>query len=105
MHQVADAVPLYAHTESSSAVAGMQRQGLTADEACKNFWIADYRGLITAQREELSDAVAPFARTSGTGDKEGEALADLVRRVSADSPGCGCCCPLIKSCSSGNSVM
>jgi Malic enzyme, NAD binding domain len=63
--------------------AGMQRQGLTAKEACDNFWIADYRGLITSEREDLSDTVAPFARSPGAGDTDGEALADIVRRVRA----------------------
>jgi Malic enzyme, NAD binding domain len=67
----------------SATCAGMQRQGLTADEACKNFWIADYNGLITVEREDLSGAVAPFARLPDAGDSEGEALADIVRRVSA----------------------
>ena len=61
--------------------AGMQRQGLTAKEACNNFWIADYRGLITSEREDLTDTVAPFARSPGAGDTDGEALADVVRRV------------------------
>lgn len=60
---------------------GMQRQGATAAEACGNFWIADYQGLITADRQNLSDTVAPFARHGGGGDTEGEALADIVRRV------------------------
>ena len=69
--------------EMSASCAGMQRQGSSADEACKNFWIADYNGLITVEREDLSDAVAPFARSPGAGDSEGEALADIVRRVSA----------------------
>lgn len=59
----------------------MQRQGASAGEACDNFWIADYRGLITAERQDLSDTVAPFARQPGGGDSEGEALADIVRRV------------------------
>ena len=63
--------------------AGMQRQGLTAKEACNNFWIADYRGLITSEREDLTDTVAPFARSPGAGDTDGEALADVVRRVRA----------------------
>lgn len=59
----------------------MQRQGATAADACDNFWIADYRGLITAERQDLSDTVAPFARRGGGGDTEGEALAEIVRRV------------------------
>ena len=68
--------------------AGMQRQGLTAKEACDNFWIADYRGLITSEREDLTDTVAPFARSPNAGDIDGEALADVVRRVRVRR----CCC-------------
>ena len=39
------------------------------------------RGLVTAERDDLSDTVAPFARPAGGGDPEGEALPDIVRRV------------------------
>lgn len=60
----------------------MQRQGATEREACDNFWVADYRGLVTSKRADLSDTVAPFARQQpGGGDTEGEALADVVHRV------------------------
>lgn len=68
-------------TPRSPTITGMQRQGATEREACDNFWVADYRGLVTAERADLSETVAPFARQPGGGDTEGEALADVVRRV------------------------
>jgi len=62
---------------------GMQKQGATEEEANRNFWIVDYRGLVTTERAGLGDNVRPFARECG-GDgtlAEGEPLADVVRRI------------------------
>lgn len=61
----------------------MQKQGATHEEATSNFWINDAEGLITSGRADLPDNVKPFARRPGDGDTEGEALLQVVKRVSA----------------------
>jgi len=49
-------------TPRNPTITGMQRQGATEREACDNFWVADYRGLVTAERVDLSDTVAIFKK-------------------------------------------
>lgn len=87
---------LHGHQRSAGGraggrVAGMQKQGATEEEANGNFWIVDYRGLVTSERPGLSGNVRPFARECG-GDgtlAEGEPLADVVRRVTPAPPPTG----------------
>ncbi|MFO7889082.1 MAG: NAD-dependent malic enzyme [bacterium] len=44
-------------------VTGMMEQGLTKDEARKNFWLLDSKGLVTVKRKgTLADHKVPFAR-------------------------------------------
>lgn len=59
--------------------AGMQKQGASQAEARANFWMVDYRGLVTAERPGLEGNISPFARTSA--EDEGEPLEAVVRRV------------------------
>lgn len=58
---------------------GMQKQGASQEEAKENFWIVDYRGLVTTERPGLEGNVTPFARSSA--EDEGEALEAVVKRV------------------------
>ena len=55
------------------------------EDAAKAFWLTDEHGLLTKSRKDdsISDVARYFAREAQTGDKEGEKLADTVKRVRA----------------------
>ncbi|GAA4880167.1 NAD-dependent malic enzyme [Actinomycetospora straminea] len=63
----------------------MVDQGLSADEARARCWIVDVRGLLTTDRDDLSDAQRAFAHDSadvaGWGVDGLPALADVVEHV------------------------
>lgn len=59
--------------------AGMEKQGLMYDEACRNFWVIDRDGLITVGRPDLPAHVEPFARVDRT--NEGQGLLEVIKRV------------------------
>lgn len=58
---------------------GMQKQGASPAAANANFWLVDYRGLVTEQRPGLQGTVATFAR--GSSEDEGEPLEAVIKRV------------------------
>lgn len=67
---------------STMIAQGMVKHGLEYEDAAKQLWILDAKGLITKHRpaEELSDVQRPFAAV-GDDDVEGESLIDTVKRV------------------------
>lgn len=58
-------------------------QGLSKEDAAKQFWMTDVSGLLTKARkqDDLSETARRFER-SASDDPEGEKLADTVKRVS-----------------------
>lgn len=62
----------------------MQKQGASNDKAKANFWLVDYRGLVTSERPGLEANASPFARTCV--EAEGEPLEAVVRRVPTVAP-------------------
>jgi len=66
----------------SSLVKGMTEEGLSEDEARRNFWLVDNKGLLTSARgDDLQSSQIPFARMQQDGLNEGASLVDVIRHV------------------------
>ncbi|GIL59677.1 hypothetical protein Vafri_14408 [Volvox africanus] len=59
--------------------AGMQKQGLSFEQAASRFWVLDYNGLITVARSSMTEYVRPFACRDPS--HEGESLLSVIKRI------------------------
>lgn len=59
---------------------GMTREGMTPEQAAKNFWMVDVNGLLTQRRSALFPGQERYAR-HGQDIAEGASLADVIRHV------------------------
>ncbi|PRP77054.1 putative NAD-dependent malic enzyme [Planoprotostelium fungivorum] len=57
---------------------GMKKNGLSHEEACKNFWLVDNNGLLSSNRVNLASGQVPFARSDM---EEGTSLLEVVKKV------------------------
>jgi len=60
---------------------GMQKHGLSEEQARENIWVLDREGLVTLEREGLTDTVKRYARPSVGTFKEGMTLIEVVKQA------------------------
>eukprot|EP01102_Stenamoeba_stenopodia_P008339 TRINITY_DN2392_c0_g1_i1.p1 TRINITY_DN2392_c0_g1~~TRINITY_DN2392_c0_g1_i1.p1 ORF type:complete len:607 (-),score=143.98 TRINITY_DN2392_c0_g1_i1:173-1993(-) len=62
----------------NSLVMGMVQEGLTAEEAYKNFWLVDKDGLLGLGRKSITPSQLPYCRLD---EKNGSSLLETIRKV------------------------